>query len=98
MPCSRMIRVAVVRADQEIVLAGEPQDIWNVVVRLAGHPDTILLEKILRRGAAEASGEAAAEIVVHVRNPLRGGFDETDPQVGELLRNPCQDPGVTRGH
>ena len=88
--------VAVVRADDDVVVAGVFEHVVQVVVGLAGHEDAVVLEEAARQLDAALLPEALGEVVEHVGDPLRADLDETDAQPREPLRNTVPDDRMER--
>src|SRR6266545_1575686 len=81
-----IVRVAVIRADNQIVLSRVAEDMIKIVIGLAGDIDSVFFKNIVRKRFA-APRETPREIVNRVRNPLRAYFDDADPELREALRN-----------
>ena len=87
--------MAVVRADDQVVVAGVLQNLVEIVIGLASHVDAILLQNILRERPA-APGKAARQVMHRVGNPLRADLDDADLELGEALRDAVKDVGMKR--
>jgi hypothetical protein len=84
---SGRILMSVVRANQEMILAGILSDIAYVLIRFAGNEDPILAKHVLVRGEFPFFAEQSFDDVHHERHPPGGCFDEAKFQARKLLGN-----------
>ena len=90
--------MAVVGADDDVVVAGVFQHVVQVVVGLAGDEDATVAEKAAGQLDAALLPEALGEVVEHVGDPLRADLDEADAQSREPLWNAVPDQRMERAH
>src|SRR5437867_5973497 len=80
----RGVRVAVVRPDNQVVLAGEPQQVGQIVVRLAGDVHAVVAERVFAQRRLLLPFATAAGVGNDPGQPRRAGLDETEAERGEL--------------
>src|SRR5687768_8601499 len=78
--------MAIIGADDEIILAGITEDVVKVIVSLAGDINPLILEDP-RAKLFAAALVPSRQIMDRIRNPLRADFDNSDAQIGKLLRD-----------
>ena len=88
------IVVAVVRADHQIILTDAVHDDGKVLAGFTGDKNAKLAEKILGRREFPLLPELPFKGVQKVRHPSRISFDEADPELGKLFRDPVVDDVV----
>src|SRR5581483_5361183 len=93
----RRVVVAVVRADDDVVLACVLQHVGEVVVGLAGDPDAVVAQRRFAELPA-AAGEAALEVVEHIEHPLGAQLDEAEAELGEAAGDIVPDERVELAH
>src|SRR6266542_1921123 len=84
-----IVRMAIICADEQIIISRVPKNVVKIVIRLAGDIDSIFFKNVFGKRPA-APRETPREIVNRVRNPLRAHFDDADPELREALRNPVK--------
>src|SRR4030095_2879913 len=80
------ITVRIVRADQQMILAGVLSDIRNILVRFASDVEPVLAEKISARAMLPFFFQQPPQDVYQKRRPTGRRFDETEAESGKLFR------------
>jgi hypothetical protein len=81
-----IVRMAIICADNQIVLSRVAENMIKIVIGLAGDIDSVFFKNIFRKRPTTPR-ETPCEIVNRVRNPLRAHFDDADPELREALRD-----------
>ena len=89
--------MAVVGADDDVVLAGVLQDVGEVLLGLAGDVEAVSAQHVLVELAGAGAVEAGAEVGDDVGDPGGGGFEEAPAEVGEAVGDAAQHQRVKRG-
>src|SRR4030095_7422709 len=80
------VTVRIVRADQQMILAGVLSDIRNILVRFASDVEPVLAEKISARAMLPFFFQQPPQDVYQKRCPTGRRFDETEAESGKLFR------------
>src|SRR5262245_49539619 len=99
--------MAVIRADNQMILAGVLRNVFDVLVRFTGDKNSILAEHVFVRREFPFLAEESFNNMHHERHPTGRRFDKTEFQPRKLLRNLIVDqvakgeqrlhPAVTEG-
>src|SRR5262245_13511998 len=83
---SGWIAVRIVRADEQMILAGVLGDVRNVLVRFASDVEPVLTEQIGTRAMLPLFLQQSPQDMYQKRRPTGRRFDETEAQSGKLFR------------
>src|SRR5690242_5310978 len=83
----RRILMAVIRADDQVILARIFRNIFDVFIRFAGNENSIRAEHVLVRRKLPFLAEQALDNMHHERHPTRRSLDKAEFELRKLFRN-----------